>query len=284
MHRSALPSAAVAALTVACAAATALPAATLGAQITNGSTLVFTGVADATDVGTPGVTLDFTKRVEADPKANTGTFAGLNKKNGANGSIQSILVGNGPKSVETFLRIGAYTFDLRAMPSGMYGQEECYIEPVIGQKCTPFQSAIGDPTDNLGLSPFFVQNWASDDPNAPFTSVAAFNVLGTVNGPGHASASFFGTIGATFVGQSYQEVLMTLEAVGLQGVTFTGTFVVGTPAAMLAGGTIGRTALAAQDAPGAVLAAESVVPEPSTYALLATGLGVLGVAARRRRA
>jgi hypothetical protein len=44
MHRTTLSRAAAAALTVACAAATALPTASLGAQITNGSTLVFTGV------------------------------------------------------------------------------------------------------------------------------------------------------------------------------------------------------------------------------------------------
>ena len=66
MHRSSsFPSAASAALVLACAAI--LPAAPLSAQIAPGSTLVFTGVADVTDVGLPGVILAFDKRVTADP-------------------------------------------------------------------------------------------------------------------------------------------------------------------------------------------------------------------------
>jgi hypothetical protein len=289
MHRSSsFPSAASAALVLACAAV--LPAAPLSAQIAPGSTLVFTGVADVTDVGLPGVMLAFDKRVTADPSANTGTFASLNRRNGAIGSIDDFRVGNGPQSLDTFLRVGAYTFDLRAVPSGPYGADDCYVWPELGQRCTPYQSVIGDPTDNVGLSPFYVENVASGDPNAPLTALAAFNVLGTVSGPGRTTSDFFGTIGATFVGQSYQEVLITLERAGLQGVTFTGTFVVGSPVrAATVGSTVGSTAVpafarASSLASPVTVAADTVVPEPSTVALLITGLGALGVTLRRRRA
>jgi hypothetical protein len=282
-------SASVAALTALCAAASLSPRAELGAQIAPGSTLVFTGTANATDIGTPGVLLDFDKRVNVDPTANTGTFASLDRRNGANGQIDAIRVGNGPQSLANFLRVGAYTFDLRSVPSGTYGQDDCYVLPTPEkQQCTPFQSVAGDPTTNIGLSPFFVENFFTGDTAAPFNSIAAFNVLGTVNGPGRTSSNFFGTIAATFVGKSYQEALGELEFKGLRGVTFTGTFVAGAPPAMTTGPWAGPAAGSAFGSAGlqsgpVALAAETVVPEPSTIALLATGLGVLGAAARRRR-
>jgi hypothetical protein len=41
--------------------------------------------------------------------------------------------------------------------------------------------------------------------------------------------------------------------------------------------------LGERDVLGPLSAMPAVVPEPSTYALMATGLGMLGVVARRRR-
>ena len=49
----------------------ATTATTAAAQITPGSTLTFTGTANATDVGLPGVILDFNPRVTAGPSGNT---------------------------------------------------------------------------------------------------------------------------------------------------------------------------------------------------------------------
>jgi hypothetical protein len=249
---------------VAAAAAAVAPAAPLGAQIAEGSRLSFTGTADATDVGTSGVLLDFDTRVVADASGNTGSFAALNRPGGpgVSGAIADVRVGNGPQAVPNLLVLGGYRFDLTFVPSGASPQEACYVEPVVGQQCTPYQSEIGVWPPSGSLSPFYLVNAPSGDPGAPFTAVAAFDVVGTVTGPGGASSPFSGTLASTFVGRSYQEVLYTLEQQGLAQVTFAGTFVAGAPTA-----------------PG------TVAPEPSAVALVAAGLaGVAGAARRRRRA
>ncbi len=252
-----------AAVVAAVAAASAAP---LGAQIADGSRLSFTGTADATDVGTSGVLLDFDTRVVADASGNTGSFASLNRAAGpgVSGAIADVRVGNGPQAVPNLLVLGGYRFDLTFVPSGASGQDACYVEPEVGQQCTPYQSELGVWPPSGSLSPFYLANAPSGDPGAPFTAVAAFNVVGTVTGPGGASSPFSGTLASTFVGRSYQEVLYTLEQQGLAQVTFAGTFVAGAPAAT---------------APG------TVAPEPSAVVLVAAGLaGVAGAARRRRRA
>lgn len=236
---------------------------TASAQITPGSTFTFTGTADATDIGLPGVMLDFAPHVIAAVSGNTGSFASLNTldASGVSGDIRGIRVGNGAQSIANFVTIGGYHFDVTFLPSGGFGQADCYVDPVPGQTCTPFQSVQGDPLNNDGLSPFNVTNVASGDPQAPINSTAAFDLTGTVTGPGGYVSGFTGTISSAFVGAPYQYVLYDLEQEGLYGLTFTGTFV--------AGPVIGGSGT-------------SVTPEPATYALVAIGLaGVAGVARRR---
>ena len=181
---------------------------TAGAQLTPGSTLYFTGTADATDIGSPGVILNFDKKVFADAFANTGVFAAFNDAKGksTSGKIQNILVGNGPQPIEKFLQFGAYRFDLASLPSSGYGQDECRIDPAPGQTCTPYQSP------GFELSPFYLVNYASGDPDNPISSTVAFDLIGTVRGPGNAMSSFFGTISTTVPGVPYQYVLYGLEA------------------------------------------------------------------------
>ena len=254
------------------------------AQIAPGSTLTFTGTADATDVGLGGVVLDFTKQVLAASSGNTGAFASLDRANGngRRGKIADLRVGNGPEVIPSFLQFGGYKFTLLGLPSGRYGQDACYVDPAPGQTCTPYQSVQGNPAVNAGRSPFSVANAAIPNADGSLNSTAAFDLYGTVTGPGGATSRFTGTIAATFVGVPYQYALYTLEQQGLAGVTFTGMFTTG---AVLAG-KHGNAPLAdAALLDGAGVDA-TVAPEPTTFGLVAAGLvaaGLLGIAGGRRR-
>lgn len=251
--------------------AAAATSSSASAQIAPGSTLTFTGIADAIDLGSPGVFLDFDKRVTAGLVEATGSFSSLNPKpkkpgskpaKGANGSIRSITVGNGPQSVRKFVQFGPYKFDLTSVPSGSYGQDDCYIAPEVGQRCTPYQSP------GFELSPFYLENMAAPSgSDGMFTALVKFDVAGVVTAHGRTS-NFTGTFTAMFDGLSYQEALGGLEQYGMEGIPFTGVFVTDASAA--------RTmALSAQ---------ATVTPEPTTAVLVAIGLvGMMGVARRRTR-
>ncbi len=232
-------------------AALVFTAATAIAQITPGSTFVLAGAADATDIGSPGVVLDFSPYAVTGGLMNAGGGLGV-AIGGVPGALTRIVVGAGPQPIPGFLTLGGYTFQLDYLPSGRYEQADCRVAPDVGQRCTPLQSP------GTAISPFYLANRASGDVNAPIDALVSFDLVGTVTDPYGVTSAFSGTISSTFTGLSYQEVLGALEGQGLDGLTnvpFTGTFVTG-----------------------------AVLPEPGTYALVGAGLvGLAGVARRRRQ-
>jgi hypothetical protein len=251
MHSISLPGAALAALVVVAASAASAAASPAAAQIAPGSTLVFGGTADATDIGSDGVLLAFIGQATVDAAASSGAFAPVGAAaQPAAVAIAPLEVGSGPQPIERWLQVGGYTFALASLPSGAYGQDDCYVAPAVGQRCTPYQFP------SYELSPFYLENRAAAGSDAMFTALVSFDVIGTVTGHGSSSA-FVGTFTATFEGLSYQEALAGLEHAGLRGVPFTGRLV--------------------------AVAGTSVTPEPSTALLVASGLAGVGLAARRRR-
>jgi hypothetical protein len=90
------------------------------------------------------------------------------------------------------------------------------------------------------------------------STTAAFGVFGTVTGPGFMDPrNYQGVFTAQFAGQTPESVFNTINRGGTLPVSFSAEFIV---------------------------ADAQVVPEPSTYILLATGLGALGLVGLRRRA
>ena len=89
-------------------------------------------------------------------------------------------------------------------------------------------------------------------------TAATFGVNGLLTGPGLGGNAYFytGIFTAQFAGRNPTQVFNDINNGQNLPVGFSAEFTVG---------------------------ANSIVPEPSTYALLATGIGALGVVARRRR-
>lgn len=131
-------------------------------------------------------------------------------------------------------------------------------------------SAAGDPTpiDNflvIGGYTFSLNSAADGNVFGPISlfeiggsTTAAFGVFGTVMGPDFLDArNYQGVFTAQFAGQSAAQVFDAINSGGTLPVSFSAEFVV---------------------------AEAQVIPEPSTYILLATGLGALGLVGLRRRA
>ena len=218
------------------------------AQITPGSRLELSGLVDATDIGAAGIVLDFQPGTLTSGAGSTGSFASIPATGGA---IRGMTVGVGPIALPSFVTFGGYRFDVTFIPTGSFGQGQCYVEPAVGQTCTPIQSPNPFP------SPFDLTNYDSGNPEAPFRSVASFQVQGFVTGPGNVTSPFVGVIAAEFPTMSFQEALMTVETTGIRDIRYTATFTT----------TVGTV---------------TTTPEPSTWALLATGLAGVVVLARRR--
>jgi hypothetical protein len=107
---------------------------------------------------------------------------------------------------------------------------------------------------DIPFGPIVIRNGA---PGTIAQSTAELFLSGTVTGNGLMNAAFSGSLTAQFPGLTAQEVFNRANGIG---------------------GTLDATSFSASFA-----VTNAVIPEPSTYALLATGIAGLGVFARRRR-
>jgi hypothetical protein len=127
---------------------------------------------------------------------------------------------------------------------------------------------VGAPVENfltIGGYTFSLESTAEGNTFGPISlfgignsTTAAFGVFGTVMGPDFMDArNYQGVFTAQFAGQTPADVFNAINSGGTLPVSFSAEFIV---------------------------AEAQVVPEPSTYILLATGLGALGLVGLRRRA
>ena len=130
---------------------------------------------------------------------------------------------------------------------------------IIGLPIANFLT-MGGYTFSLASSPLASSGAITFGPIALFDvgtgTSATFGVNGLVTGGdfGAQQVNYTGVFTAQFTGQTPQQVFNAINSGGTQSVAFSAEFVTG-----------------------------SVVPEPSTYGLLATGLGMLGFVGYRRR-
>lgn len=272
---------AVAPLVASLALASTIGTAPLAAQIAPGSSFTFTGVANAFDLGTPGVRLDFVVPNTVDPTSVSRGFKSLDTSSPLSFAMAPFIVGAGPQRIPSLFTLGAYTFNLSGLQSSGYGFDGCLAPtPEIGQRCTPLQLPLANqppvPIEEIVPSPFYLENIASGDPANPIASYIAFDFFGTVSGPGGQLNEFRGTIGA-FAPVDFVTVLRSLEGASVDGepffIPFTGTIVTGER--------VNRNFSVGNDLE---LTPTTTTPEPTTWALVGLGLTGVGVMARRRRA
>ena len=139
------------------------------------------------------------------------------------------------------------SMDLRASSTGFTGLPMTNFVTVGGYTFTLTGSSLGNAFGPVSLFP------------VGGNTIAAFDVMGTVMGGafGTASRTFGGTFTTQFNNVTPQQLVAQIDQGGTANASFSATLNIAGPT--------------------------QVVPEPSTYLLLATGIGALGMVARRRR-
>ena len=151
-------------------------------------------------------------------------------------------------------------FDPEIVPDVTMGTiQDLTVGPagVVGAPVSPFLT-MGGYTFTLTSAPAGSTFGPLSLLGTPTGTIGFFGVFGTVTGGdfGAMMRNYEGTFTAQFAGQTPEQVFNAVNSGGTLPVSFSAEF---------------------------IIAAPTVVPEPATYMLVATGLGVLGLIGRRRR-
>ena len=159
-------------------------------------------------------------------------------------------------TVPDFLQLDALPnlqFTLEFIPAGVFSAADCFAAPANEQTCTPppFDPDGAGPLAPI-FSPYNLNNFI--DAQSGLSSSASFTVRGSVVDTITSEVGTFrGVFTATFLGTPYQDTLSTVLGGGSVTVPFSASFDV------------------------------TAIPEPSTLAMLAAGMALLGGARLFRR-
>jgi hypothetical protein len=166
-------------------------------------------------------------------------------------------VGNTPTGTVSAIETINGTFDpeITVGTPGVIQDLTISTTGVVGAPISPFLT-MGGYTFTLNSSPMGNTFGPISLMATPTGTIGFFGVVGTVTGGdfGANLANYTGTFTTQFTGQTPEQVFAAVNSGGTLPVSFSAEFVVGT-----------------------------VIPEPSTYVLMATGLGLLAFVGRRRR-
>lgn len=213
-----------------------------------GALVVSTTTARAQDV------LNFTGNAELRNADATGTnlfidFLANGATDGPGGTVSALQTISGAFTSGISVGTVGDITDLTVSPSDVVGLPVNNFLTIGGYTFNLTGTFPAQPTGPFSFGPLAV--YASGGGTS-----ANFGVFGTVSGGSFSTArTFQGIFTAQFVNRTPAQVFGQVDSGGTLPVSFSATFTTG-----------------------------SVVPEPSTYVLLATGLGVLALVGLRRRA
>jgi hypothetical protein len=190
--------------------------------------------------------------------------------------LRATSVGNGFGSSQAVALVGLHDYWLFSVPAGIAANTSIKIPVTIKLDGSISPGAVFDPA----FGRFLDYNLTISDHYSPLSPTGQFAAIGNVSASGVFSKTFTGNVDFRYFGPGSlpmrADIELSLNIVSLLegSVNFynTASVSLGLPAGFSVTTSSGLPLVFAP------------VPEPATYAMLLTGLGLLGFAARQRRA